>query len=303
MPREQFGSDYPYLSRSEILTFEEIDSLVGALLPLGVEKVRLTGGEPLLRRDLVKLVEMLSKHGVEVALTTNGALLSEHAFSLATAGLDRVTISLDAVDEETFQSMSDTEVSVDAVFAGIDAALEAGLSPVKVNSVIQRGVNEHSIMDLVERFEGTDVQVRFIEYMDVGTTNGWRRDEVVSAAEILDIIRSRKMVARVGRPNPSQVAEEWITVDGFRFGLIPSVTQPFCGDCTRARLSSEGSLYTCLFSESGHDLKSMLREGATHDEIRAKVTGIWQERADRYSELRGEERGIRLPVEMSHIGG
>jgi cyclic pyranopterin phosphate synthase len=306
MPREVFGSDYQYLPRSEILTFEEIDRMVAALVPLGIEKIRLTGGEPLLRREFPKLVRMLSRHDVELALTTNGVLLGSMAEQLVEAGLDRVTVSLDALDEQTFQSMSDTETSVDEVLAGIDAAVAAGLAPVKVNAVIQRGVNEHAILELFEHFQGTDVTVRFIEYMDVGGSNQWRRDEVVTGAEILEELKAVYDLQPIAPDVAGEVAKLWQTEEGDKVGLITSVSEPFCGDCCRARLSSSGELYTCLFSESGFDLKGPLRGGASDHELQELVRSVWLERRDRYSEERGEEDSvvrIILPVEMSHIGG
>lgn len=306
MPREVFGTDYQYLPRSEILSFEEIDRLVSLLVPLGIEKIRLTGGEPLLRRDFPTLVAMLAKHGVELALTTNGALLAGMAEELVAAGLDRVTVSLDALDEETFQSMSDTETSVAEVLAGIDAAVAAGLGPVKVNAVICRGVNEHAVVDLFEHFRGTDVTVRFIEYMDVGASNQWRAEEVVSGTEILQILSESHEFEPVAESVVGQVAKLWRTKEGDEVGVITSVSEPFCGDCCRARLSSSGELYTCLFAETGFDLKGPLRTGASDRELQELVRSVWLGRRDRYSEERGEVNDgprLILPVEMSHIGG
>jgi cyclic pyranopterin phosphate synthase len=306
MPREVFDSNHTYLPRSEILSFEEIDRLVSSLVPLGVEKIRLTGGEPLLRREFPKLVEMLSRHGVELALTTNGALLGGMAEELAEAGLDRVTVSLDALDEQTFQSMSDTETSVGEVLAGIEAAIAAGLTPVKVNAVVIRGVNEHAILDLFEHFRGSGVTVRFIEYMDVGDTNRWRREQVVSGAEILQTLAEAYDLEPVAPTVAGQVAKLWRTVEGDEVGLITSVSEPFCGNCCRGRISSSGEFYTCLFSESGFDLKGPLRAGASDGELAELVRSVWTGRRDRYSEERGEDDAagrIVLPVEMSHIGG
>jgi cyclic pyranopterin phosphate synthase len=306
MPREVFGEDYPYLAREEILSFEELDHLVSSLIPLGIEKVRLTGGEPLLRRDFVKLVEKISAHDVEVAVTTNGVLLGNQAQSLADAGLDRVTVSLDALDNETFQKMTDSDVDVSVVLAGIDAAIAAGLTPVKVNTVVRRGVNEHAIQEMVEYFSGTDVIVRFIEYMDVGSSNSWRIEEVITAQEIREILLEKFDLMEIPPRDASHVAKLWQTADGDKIGFITSISEPFCGDCSRGRISSEGKFYNCLFAENGFDLKPYLRSRATSSEIQELVHSVWEKRSDRYSELRSEpeiEGRIRLPVEMSHIGG
>jgi len=306
MPREVFGEDYPYLAREEILSFEELDHLVSSLIPLGIEKVRLTGGEPLLRRDFVKLVEKISAHDVEVAVTTNGVLLGNQAQSLADAGLDRVTVSLDALDNDTFQKMTDSDVDVSVVLAGIDAAIAAGLTPVKVNTVVRRGVNEHAIQEMVEYFSGTDVIVRFIEYMDVGSSNSWRIEEVITAQEIREVLLEKFDLMEIPPQDASHVAKLWQTADGDKIGFITSISEPFCGDCSRGRISSEGKFYNCLFAENGFDLKPYLRSRATSSEIQELVHSVWEKRSDRYSELRSEpeiEGRIRLPVEMSHIGG
>jgi cyclic pyranopterin phosphate synthase len=306
MPREVFSEDYPYLAREEILSFEELDHLVSSLIPLGIEKVRLTGGEPLLRRDFVKLVEKISAHDVEVAVTTNGVLLGSQAKSLADAGLDRVTVSLDALDNETFQKMTDSDVDVSVVLAGIDAAIAAGLTPVKVNTVVRRGVNEHAIQEMVEYFSGTDVIVRFIEYMDVGSSNSWRIEEVITAQEIREVLLEKFDLMEIPPQDASHVAKLWQTADGDKIGFITSISEPFCGDCSRGRISSEGKFYNCLFAENGFDLKPYLRSRATSSEIQELVRSVWEKRSDRYSELRSEpeiEGRIRLPVEMSHIGG
>tara|TARA_B100001750_G_scaffold247951_1_gene275815 strand:+ start:177 stop:1088 length:912 start_codon:yes stop_codon:yes gene_type:complete len=303
MPREVFGSDYSYIAREELLSFEEIDSFVESVLPLGIEKIRLTGGEPLLRRDFPTLVEMLSRHSVELALTTNGILLEKFAEDLAIAGLDRVTVSLDALDDETFQVMTDTDTKVSEVLAGIDAAVAAGLGPVKINAVVRKGVNEHAILQLFNHFQGSGIIVRFIEYMDVGSSNGWQRDEVVTASEILEILSKEHVLQPVYTDNSNQVAKLWQTKDGDKVGIITSISNPFCGDCTRARISSEGQFYTCLFADSGFDLKSPIRSGADANELREIVQFVWEGRLDRYSELRNEVNRIRLPIEMSHIGG
>ena len=304
MPRETFGADFPYLPRSEILDFEEIDAIVRALLPLGIRKIRLTGGEPLLRRDLELLVGMLSRHDVDLALTTNGTLLEHSAAGLARAGLGRVTVSLDALDDATFQAMSDTTLSVQSVLAGVSAALEAGLGPVKVNAVIQRGVNEHAVVDLARHFHGSGVSVRFIEYMDVGSCNGWSRAEVVSKEEILRLLHTEFALEPVVAQELGEVARRWRHLDGGgEIGIISSVSEPFCGDCCRARLSADGHLYTCLFASAGHDLKGPLRAGASDSELRELVTGIWQGRSDRYSEERAEMTEDVQRIEMSYIGG
>lgn len=306
MPREVFNEDYPYLSREEILSFEELEHLVSSLIPLGIEKVRLTGGEPLLRRDFVKLVEKISAHDVEVAVTTNGVLLESQAEALADAGLDRVTVSLDALDNETFQKMTDSDVDVSVVLAGIDAAIAAGLTPVKVNAVVRRGVNEHAIQDLVNYFRGTGVIVRFIEFMDVGSSNSWRLEEVISAKEIRDILLEKIDLMVIPPQDASHVAKLWQTTEGDKIGFITSISEPFCGDCSRGRISSEGKFYNCLFAENGFNLKPYLRAKATSSEIQELVSSVWSKRSDRYSELRSEpeiEGRIRLPVEMSHIGG
>ena len=303
MPREVFGSDYSYIAREELLTFEEIDRLVESILPLGIQKIRLTGGEPLLRRDFSKLVEMLSKHDVEVALTTNGILLEKFAKDLAAAGLDRVTISLDALDDETFQMMTDSDSKVNDVLAGIDAAISCGLGQIKINTVVRKGVNEHSILELFNYFRGSGVIVRFIEYMDVGTSNGWQREEVVTAEEIIDILSTEYDLQPIVNDNSSQVAKLWETPDGDKVGIITSISNPFCGDCTRGRISSEGKFYTCLFADSGFDIKSYIRSGADAKELQEQIQFVWEGRLDRYSELRDEVNRIRLPIEMSHIGG
>jgi cyclic pyranopterin phosphate synthase len=307
MPREVFGQNYPFLEREEILTFEEIDHLVCALVPLGVKKIRLTGGEPLLRRDFAKLVAMLARYSVELAVTTNGVLLENQALALSEAGLDRVTISLDALDNETFQKMTDSDVDVSQVLAGIDAAISCGLTPVKVNAVIQRGVNEHAILDLFEYFRGTGVILRFIEFMDVGSSNSWKLGEVVTADEIrAELAKNNHQLSELFPEDSSKVAKLWQTPEGDKVGFITSISEPFCGDCTRGRVSSEGKFYNCLFAENGFDLKPYIRAGATAGEIQDLVRAVWMQRDDRYSELRNQpidNARIRLPVEMSHIGG
>ncbi|GBD24128.1 GTP 3',8-cyclase [bacterium HR29] len=306
MPRSVFGPGYEFLPRAELLTFEEIARVARVAAELGVRKVRITGGEPLLRRDLVRLVEMLAAiPGVDdLTLTTNGALLRQYARPLADAGLKRVTVSLDSLDDAIFRAMNDVNVGVDVVLEGIAAALEAGLSPVKVNAVVKRGVNDHTIVDLVRYFRGTGVVVRFIEYMDVGTTNGWRLDDVVTADEILARIAAEFPLEPVEPAYPGEVATRWRLRDGSgEVGIIASISRPFCGGCTRLRLSPEGQLFTCLFAARGHDIRALLRSGASDADLRAFIERVWSGRTDRYSELRSAET-VGLPrVEMSRIGG
>jgi len=303
MPRDVFGADWPFLPRAEILSFEEIARLARLAVDLGVRKLRLTGGEPLMRRDLPRLIAALSTLGVDLALTTNGVLLSHFAPELRRAGLGRITVSLDALDEPTFRRMSDARYSVADVLAGIRAAESAGFQPIKVNTVVVRGVNEHQVLPLVERFRHSGHVLRFIEYMDVGTTNGWRLENVVSAEEL----RLRIARAHALEPLPpayaGEVAHRWRLTDGSaEIGFVPSVTEPFCGGCTRARLSAEGKLFTCLFAAAGHDLRALLRSGADDEAVRARLGEIWLGRADRYSELRKPSNGAHR-VEMSYLGG
>jgi GTP 3',8-cyclase len=306
MPKEVFGRDHAFLPRSEILDFEEIERVVRAAVRLGVRKVRLTGGEPLVRRDLEGLVRKLAAvDGIEdLTLTTNASLLAPKAEALARAGLDRVTVSLDALDDPTFQRMNDVGFPVARVLDGLAAAQAAGLGPIKTNAVIRRGLNEHAIIDLAERFRWTDTVVRFIEYMDVGHSNGWRLDDVVPAAEIIERLDARWPLEPVDPGYRGEVAQRYRFLDGAgEIGVIASVTQPFCGDCTRARLTADGQLYTCLFATSGHDLRGVLRSGASDAILFDAMAAIWRGRSDRYSELRTLET-VELPkVEMSVIGG
>jgi cyclic pyranopterin phosphate synthase len=304
MPKEVFGRDYRFLPRRELLTFEEIERVAGVFVALGVHKLRITGGEPLLRRDLEELVGRLAGLGdLDLTLTTNGALLAQKADALADAGLSRVTVSLDSLDDEVFRAMNDVDFPVARVLAGIDAAAGAGL-PVKINVVVKRGLNEDSILGIVRRFRGTGHVVRFIEFMDVGATNGWRLDDVVPAAEIVRTIDAELPLEPVEPGYRGEVAKRYRYRDGSgEVGVIASVTQPFCGDCTRARLSADGKLYTCLFAVRGHDLRAVLRAGADDAELDSSIRAIWERRTDRYSELRtGETSGLRK-VEMSFIGG
>ncbi|MEO8458362.1 MAG: GTP 3',8-cyclase MoaA [Chloroflexota bacterium] len=305
MPKEVFGRAYKFLPKDDLLTFEEIARLTRVFAQHGVEKVRLTGGEPTLRRDLPKLVEMLASiDGVrDLAMTTNGSRLAEMAGDLRAAGLQRVTVSLDSLDDATFRAMNDADFPVSLVLDGIEAAREAGLSPIKINAVVKRGVNDDGIVDIARRFRGPEYIVRFIEYMDVGTTNGWRLDDVVPAAEIVERINAELPIEPADPNYFGEVAQRWRYKDGGgEIGVISSVSQPFCGDCTRARLSADGKLFTCLFAFKGHDFRTLLRAGASDDELTAHLQGIWSKRADRYSEERAEA-GERERVEMSYIGG
>ena len=304
MPKEVFGRDYEFLPRGELLTFEEIERVARVLVDLGVRKLRLTGGEPLLRRELEVLVERLSALGdVELALTTNGAALAAKAQPLADAGLDRVTVSLDSLDDAVFRAMNDVDFPVARVLAGIDAAEEAGLA-VKVNVVVKRGLNEGSVLDIARRFRGTGHTVRFIEYMDVGATNGWRLDDVVPASEIVRTIGAEFPLEPLDPSYRGEVAQRYRYRDGAgEIGVVASVTQPFCGDCTRLRLSADGKLFTCLFAVRGHDVRAVLRGGADDAELHDTVRGIWKTRSDRYSELRTASTRELRKVEMSYIGG
>jgi cyclic pyranopterin phosphate synthase len=304
MPKEVFGRDHVFLERKELLSFEEIERLARVFASLGVRRIRLTGGEPLVRRDVEHLVELLAAiPGVELALTTNGALLPQKAQALAAAGLDRVTVSLDSLDDEAFRALNDVDFPVERVLAGIEAAAAAGL-PVKVNAVVKRGVNDESVAGLAERFRGSGHTLRFIEYMDVGNTNGWRLDDVVPAAEIVRRIDARWPLEPVAPARPDETARRWRYRDGAgEIGVIASVTEPFCGGCSRARLSAEGRLYTCLFARGGHDLRAPLRLGASDAELAETLAGIWGRRSDRYSELRTEQTAALPKVEMSYIGG
>ena len=305
MPKEIFGKDYQFLPRAEILTFEEIERLVRIFVSLGVQKIRLTGGEPLVRRDLERLVEKLAKIGdLDLTLTTNGSLLSQKARILAEAGLRRVTVSLDSLDDATFKRMNDSDFPVAKVLAGIEAAKDAGLAPIKINMVTKRGVNESSIVPMARYFKGTGMTLRFIEFMDVGSTNGWRLDDVVPARDIVAMIDREMPLEPVQAGYRGEVAARYRYRDGGgEIGVISSVTQPFCADCTRARLSADGSLYTCLFATQGHDLRALVRSGATDDEITHAIAAVWTERTDRYSDLRSEQTAGLHKIEMSFIGG
>lgn len=305
MPKEMFGADHKFLERDQILSFEEITRLARIFVSHGVRKIRLTGGEPLVRRDLHRLVGMLSTiSDLDLTLTTNGSLLAKQAQALKEAGLKRVSVSLDSLDNEIFKAMNDVDFPVQKVIEGMDTAAEVGLGPIKVNMVVKRGLNESSILPMARFFREKGYILRFIEYMDVGHTNGWRLNDVVSAKEIIKMI-SKEMPLEPLDPNyQGEVAERWKYKDGSgEIGVVASVTQAFCRDCNRARLSAEGALYTCLFSIKGHDLRDLMRGGTTDEELSQAIARVWGRRSDRYSELRSENT-IDLPkVEMSHIGG
>jgi cyclic pyranopterin phosphate synthase len=303
MPKEVYGRDHVFLERKELLSLEEIARLAKIFAGLGVRKVRITGGEPLVRRNVEHLIELLADLGLELALTTNGSLLPQKAEALARAGLDRVTVSLDSVDEATFRALNDVDFPVQKVLDGIDAAAAAGLR-VKVNAVVKRGANDDGIVALAERFRGTGHVLRFIEYMDVGSTNGWRLDDVVSCDEIVARIDAVHPLEPLELERPDDTARRYRYRDGAgEVGVIASVTKPFCGGCSRARLSAEGRLHTCLFSLRGHDLRAPLRLGASDEELADQLRGIWSRRTDRYSELRTAETAALPKVEMSYIGG
>ena len=305
MPKDVFGRDYPFLAHADLLTFEEITRVARAFVGHGVAKIRLTGGEPLLRRNVERLVEMLAAIGdIDLTLTTNGALLAKKARSLRDAGLKRVTVSLDSLDDATFRAMNDVDFPVARVLEGIDAAAAAGLAPVKINMVVKRGANDASIVPMARHFKGSGHIVRFIEYMDVGATNGWRMDDVVPAAEIVRAIDAELPLASADPNYTGEVAERWRYRDGGgEIGVIASVTQAFCRDCTRARLSTDGRLYTCLFANAGHDLRGLLRGGAGDDALGRAIAAVWRQRGDRYSEIRTANTARDPKVEMSYIGG
>jgi cyclic pyranopterin phosphate synthase len=304
MPKEVFGRDYAFLERKQLLSFEEIERIVRVFAQRGVRTVRITGGEPLVRRDVERLVELLAAiPDLEIALTTNGALLPQKAEALARAGLDRVTVSLDSVDDATFKALNDVDFPVDRVLEGIDAAESAGLR-VKVNAVVKRGANDDGIVALAERFRGTPHVLRFIEYMDVGSSNGWRLDDVVPAAEIVERIGAIWPLEALDLARPDDTSRRFRYRDGAgEVGVIASVTQPFCGGCSRARLSAEGQLFTCLFAVKGHDLRELLRSGASDEALAVSIGNVWHKRSDRYSDLRTAETAALPKVEMSYIGG
>jgi GTP 3',8-cyclase len=305
MPKEVFGREYRFLERRELLTFEEIERAARIFAELGVNKIRLTGGEPLLRRELERLVEMLAGiPGLDLTLTTNGSLLPQKAPALADAGLRRVTVSLDSLEDDVFSAMNDVDFPVERVLAGIEAAGAAGLAPVKVNMVVKRGLNEDSVSPMAHYFHGSGHILRFIEYMDVGHTNGWRLDDVVPATEIVETIDADLPLEPIAPNYPGEVARRYRYRDGGgEIGVIASVTKPFCGACTRARLSAEGRLFTCLFATRGFDVRALLRSGDSDADLTEALAAVWRARADRYSEIRSAGT-LDLPkVEMSYIGG
>jgi cyclic pyranopterin phosphate synthase len=305
MPKEVFGKDYAFLERNALLSFEEIARLARIFQGVGIEKIRLTGGEPLVRRNLEQLIGMLSAlPGLDLTLTTNGSILARKAQALKAAGLKRVTVSLDALDDPTFMRMNDVDFPVARVIEGIDAAAAAGLAPLKVNMVVKRGVNEAGIVPMARFFRDRGHILRFIEYMDVGATNGWRLDDVVTAREIVQMIDAEMPLEPADANYRGEVAERWRYRDGSgEIGVIASVTQAFCQDCTRARISTEGKLYTCLFATAGHDLRALMREGASDADLECEIRSVWSRRSDRYSEIRTSQTAEVKKIEMSYIGG
>ena len=305
MPKEVFGKDYQFLERKALLTFEEITRLARIFRTNGIEKIRLTGGEPLIRRNIEQLIAMLAAiPELDLTLTTNGSSLVKKAQALKAAGLKRITISLDSLDDAVFMRMNDVDFPVAKVIEGIDAAAAAGLLPIKINMVVKRGENEDSILPMARFFKERGHILRFIEYMDVGHTNGWRMDDVVTAREIVSMISKEMPLEPADANYTGEVAERWRYKDGSgEIGVIASVTQAFCRDCTRARISTEGKLYTCLFATSGHDLRALLRGGASDEELHAAIGAVWTKRADRYSEIRSEKTVKLEKIEMSYIGG
>ncbi len=307
MPKEVFNSDYQFLRRDDLLSFEEITRVSKVFATLGIKKIRLTGGEPLLRKNIPVLIEQLSNiEGIEdISLTTNGVLLTQKmAQNLKDAGLQRITISLDALDNETFKLISDVSFNVAKVLDAIETADSVGLSPVKVNMVVKKGVNEHAILPMAKHFHNSGKILRFIEFMDVGSTNHWQLDDVFSAKEIVDEINQQLPIEPAEANYQGEVAKRWRYKDGGgEIGIISSVTQPFCQSCTRARISAEGKLYTCLFATQGKDLRHLIREGANDEYLKDVISAIWKKRTDRYSELRTSETVLLPKVEMSYIGG
>ncbi|MDD5335698.1 MAG: GTP 3',8-cyclase MoaA [Rhodoferax sp.] len=321
MPKEVFTKDYPYLPHSALLSFEEITRIAKIFVAHGVQKIRLTGGEPLLRKDIERLIEQLAAlrttdgQALDLTLTTNGSLLARKASALKAAGLQRVTVSLDGLDDAVFRRMNDVDFPVADVLEGIEAASAAGLGPIKINMVVKRGTNEQEILPMARRFKGSGMVLRFIEYMDVGATNGWRMTEVVPSEEVVKLIHAELPLVPLEPSNPGETAQRWGYADALgqhdlamgEIGVISSVTKAFCGDCNRARLSTEGQLYTCLFASQGHDLRSLIRAQAPDADLSSAITRIWQGRGDHYSELRSAlaaDTGIPIRrVEMSYIGG
>ena len=306
MPKEVFGRDYEFLRREQLLSYEEITRLARVFVNLGVEKIRITGGEPLVRRQLPQLVEMLS--GIpglrDLTLTTNGALLPEFAERLKEAGLSRITVSLDSLDDDVFKAMNDVGATVQQVLDGLEAAARAGMRPIKINAVVKRGLNDHTIVDLARHFHGTGMIVRFLEYMDVGTTNGWRLDHVLPAAEVIQRINAEMPLEPLEPNYPGEVARRWRYRDGGgEIGVVASISRPFCSQCTRARLSADGRLYTCLFASEGFDLRALVRRPASDDELTAAIASLWHRREDRYSQIRSANTTDLPKIEMSYIGG
>lgn len=305
MPKQVFGVEYPFLKREELLTFEEIDRLARIFVTLGVEKIRLTGGEPLIRREVENLVELLARiPGIDLTMTTNGSLLPQKAGALRKAGLKRISVSLDSLDNDVFAVMNGVGYAVERVLVGIEAAHAVGFMPIKINMVVKRGLNDGSILPMATHFRNSGHILRFIEYMDVGDSNGWRLDEVVPASEIIAIVDSKYPLEAIEPNYQGEVARRYRYKDGGgEIGVIASVTQAFCADCTRTRLSARGSLYTCLFATRGTDLQQYLRNGTSDDDIEAIISSIWSQRNDRYSEIRSLETSRVAKVEMSYIGG
>jgi cyclic pyranopterin phosphate synthase len=310
MPKSVFDRDYAFLPQSSLLRFEEIERIVKVFVAHGIEKVRLTGGEPLLRKDLEKLIERLAQlttvkaRLLDLTLTTNGSLLTRKAASLRGAGLQRITVSLDALDDDVFRAMNDVDFPVSDVLDGIDAAARAGFDAIKVNMVVKRGVNDHQIVPMARHFRGSGHVLRFIEFMDVGASNGWRLDEVIPSRDVVAAIHAAHPLEPIAAQYSGEVAERWRYLDGSgEIGVISSVTQPFCADCSRARLSTEGRLYTCLFAASGHDLRGLLRGGASDVQLAGAIGQLWQTRDDRYSEIRSSQTLGQHKIEMSYIGG
>jgi cyclic pyranopterin phosphate synthase len=304
MPKTVFGRDYPFLPRGELLSFEEIVRIAGIFVAQGVEKIRLTGGEPLLRHDIEKLIAQLARLPVEITLTTNGSLLAKKARALKEAGLHRVTVSLDGLDDAVFKAMNDVDYAVGDVLSGIETAAAMGLAPVKINCVVKRGTNDDQILPLARHFRASGHILRFIEFMDVGSANGWKMGEVLPSAEVVERIHAEFPLLSAEPNYTGEVAERWHYRDGSgEIGVISSVTQAFCSTCSRIRLSTEGKLYTCLFAQSGYDLRALLRKGCGDDELARAIAGIWQTRSDRYSEIRTEATSQAKRIEMSYIGG
>lgn len=304
MPKEIYGRDYTFLPHAEVLSFEEISRLAKIFKEFGVEKIRLTGGEPLLRKHIERLIAMLADLELDLTLTTNGALLAKKAQSLKNAGLRRITVSLDSLDDARFRAMNDVDFPVKQVLEGIAVAAEAGLQPIKINAVVKRGLNDDDVLSMARYFKNSGFILRFIEYMDVGHTNGWRMDQVVPSRDLIRLIDAELPIEPIDANYAGEVAERWRYKDGSgEIGFISSVTQAFCRDCTRARLSTDGKLYTCLFATSGYDFKTLLRSNAADAEIGGYLAALWEQRADRYSEIRSEHTAALAKIEMSYIGG